>query len=376
MEINNTDDGSEWGRYEDVWNTKTEAGKAIQAALGAQAALSEKLVSLVNNCKGLSDEAKEMLDSAAMVCDRRSCEIETLTMQFSQAVSRMRNGDINTLDAAVRDRLDTKLFALMGEKAASMHGNAEALAKMQDRLAPLAKRLDDFTSKPDGNIASEAFASMRLEFADAKEALATLARDGYKVGESRVLPDKEFMDAAKGILAQVEKRMEGARQKLAEAAIGSYVDSVFAPPKGVGIMDEKFRPLLRIVANGIAKMAAERKAILAAAREYAKDPSQANRDALDAAILDYNSLPSARGAKNDTDRLAITAEMLLFNDATELKAQIDKAKPTSRSASPSPRSTPRSCVSTTPSATPTNCRRRAWFTAKPTGRTATSRRPW
>ncbi len=131
-------------------------------------------------------------------------------MQFSLAVTKMVHGNIETLDKEVRDRLDTKLFALMGEKAITMHGNAEALGHMKAKLEPLAQRLDYFARNPEMNIASEAFESMRLELNDAKMAFETLARDGYKVGDGRVIPDKAFMDAAKEILAQVEKRKQKA----------------------------------------------------------------------------------------------------------------------------------------------------------------------
>ncbi len=162
------------GIYEFGWNENFPAGKAIKTALDAQAALSAKLISLINT-KGISDEAKDILDTAAMVCDRRSCEIETLLLQFSDAVFKA-HGDPNALDKEVSARLDTKLFELMGEKATAMHGNAEALAQMEEKLAPLAKRLDDFIANPDKTITSETFASMRKEFSDAKTALATLAR--------------------------------------------------------------------------------------------------------------------------------------------------------------------------------------------------------
>ncbi len=253
------------------WNVKTPEGKAIKDAIDAQAALSEKIGLLING-QGLTSKAKVVLLTAAMTCDRRACEIETLVMQFADAFSKMSNNDVNTLDRDVRARLDTKIFELMGEKSVSMHGNAEALAHMKEKLQPLAKRLDDFSANPDRRITSEVFSSMRMELADAKAAFNTLATVGYKVGESREIPDKAFMDAGKAILAQIETRMENARRKLAQAALNSYIDSLFAPPKTLNLLDAKFRPLLKIFAPNAVSIAREKETVRNAALEYAKNP--------------------------------------------------------------------------------------------------------
>ena len=311
-------------KYEFIWNDQEPAGKAIQTALDAQAALSAKLISLINT-KGISDEAKDILDTAAMVCDRRSCEIETLLLQFSDAVFGA-HGDSTALDKEVTARLDTKLFELMGEKSKTMFGNAEALAQMEEELAPLAERLDDFAANPEKNITSETFASMRKEFSDAKTALATLARDGYKVGNTRVIPDKAFMDAAKEVLAQVEKRMENARKKLEQAVLKSYLDSVFAPPQDLKILDPKFRPLLKLISSHTVKLVGDKEMMRNAAMEYAKDQSQANRTALEDAITDYNANPAAVGAANLATSIFHNAVKLLDNDAAGLMAKIEKAK--------------------------------------------------
>ncbi|MBP5545146.1 MAG: hypothetical protein ILM98_13805, partial [Kiritimatiellae bacterium] len=311
------------GKHTEIWNLEKPAGKALQAALDAQAALSEKLFELISS-KEISRETKGALESAAMMCDRRACELGTLVMQFTDAVSRMRNNDPNTLDPEVLARLDTKVLDLMGEKAVSMHGNAEALVHMKETLAPLGKRLDDFTAKPDKSITSEAFASMRKELADAKLAFATLARDGYKVGDSRVIPDKAFMDAAKEILAQIEKRMENARKKLAEAALVSYIDSIFAPPPELKLLDPKFRPLLKTLSIHTVKLAIEMDDVLAAARTYVKDPTPANRAALDDAIAGYNQNNLAVAASHIAESLFNNAELFLVTDDSVLKNKIAK----------------------------------------------------
>ena len=129
------------------WNVKSPAGKAIRDAIDAQTALSEKIAQLVNTAQGLSAKAKDVFFTAAMTCDRRACEIETLVMQFAEAIPKLPNAAVNALDQEAQDRLDTKIFDLMGEKSVTMHGNAEAIKHMEEKLAPLAKRLDDFTTK-------------------------------------------------------------------------------------------------------------------------------------------------------------------------------------------------------------------------------------
>ena len=317
LEIDNNGKGTQ------VWDTDHPAGKALQAALDAQAALSEKLFELISSGE-ISREAKGALESAAMMCDRRACELGTLVMQFAEAVSKMRLNDPNTLPPEVLARLDTKILDLMGEKAVSMHGNAEALAHMKETLAPLGKRLDDFTAKPDKSITSEAFATMRKELADAKLTFATLAREGYKVGNSRVIPDKAFMDAAKEILVQIEKRMENARKKLAEAALVSYIDSLFAPPLDLKLLDPKFRPLLTFLSIHAVKLANEMDGLLDAARTYAKDPTPQTRQALDDAIAAYNQNNLAVAASHIADSLSNKAEIFLMTDDAVLKAKIAK----------------------------------------------------
>ena len=308
-----------------LWDLKNPAGKAIQAALDAQAALSEKVFSLIQT-KNLTREAKAVLESTAFTCDRRACELETLVMQFADAVAKVRNNDPKTLDPAVRARLDTKVFSLMGEKAASMHGHAEALDHMRAQLAPLAKRLDGFAANPDKSIASPDFAAMRQEFSEAKTALATLARDGYKVGEGRVHPDSAFLDAAKAILAQVEQRMSGARQRLAQAAFASYMDSIFAPPPSLKILDPKFRPLLKIIYPQAARLVAAKDAVHAAARTYAKDPTDANLDALKDAIVAYNANPMRVAAEEIAENLRTAALGFAHTDDDVRAASIEKKK--------------------------------------------------
>ncbi len=311
------------GKYIQVWDKENPEGKALQAALDAQAALSEKLFELISS-KGISREAKGVLEAAAMKCDCRACEIGTLVMQFSDAVSKMRLNDLNTLPQEVRERLDTKVFTLMGEKAITMHGNAEALAQMEEKLAPLAKRLDDFARNPDKSITSDAFKSMRLELNDAKMAFETLARNGYKVGDSRVMPDKAFMDAAKEILAQIEKRMENARKKLTQAALKSYIDSLFAPPPNLKLLDPKFRSLLKLLSSHAVKLAIDMDDVLSAARSYADDPTPQNHLVLEDAIAAYNQNGMATGAEMIANRLFAKAELFLMTDDAVLNAKIAK----------------------------------------------------
>ncbi len=134
------------------------------------------------------------------------------------------------------------------------------------------------------------------------------------------------MDAAKDILAQVEKRLEGARQKLEEAALKSHIDSVFEPPQDLKLLDPKFRPLLKLISSHTLKLAVDKEAMRNAALEYARDPSQANRTALEDAITDYNANPAAVGAANIATSIFHNAVKLLDNDAAGLMAKIEKAK--------------------------------------------------
>jgi len=308
------------------WNVKSPAGKAIRDAIDAQAALSEKISQLVNTAQGLSSKAKDVLFTAAMTCDRRACEIETLVMQFAEAIPKLPNAAIIELDQEVQDRLDTRIFDLMGEKSVTMHGNAEAIKHMEEKLAPLAKRLDDFTANPDKRITSEAFSAMRMELSEAKAAFGTLATVGYKVGDGRVIPDKAFMDAAKAVIGQIEERMAGARAKLAQAALGSFIDELFAPPKTLKLMDAKFRPLLKIFEPKAVNIACEKETVRNAALEYAKDPTPAKLAGLKNAIAAYNASPQTRVA-NAIAHSLLTIAGRYAEDEAAFKAQVKRGKP-------------------------------------------------
>lgn len=326
-----------------AWDESGEAGGAIKAAIDAQAALSEKFFELINS-GGLTKAAKRELEDAAMLCDRRACEIETLMIQFTTAMIKSQ-GDLKELDPKIKEGLDAKLFDLMGEKSISMHGNAEALERMKQRLEPLAKRLDDFAKAPESSLSSQTFASMRMELNTAKLAFEELA-NGYEVehdtgpnavnqgneepvkGEkftSKVYADSQFMTAAKGIIAQVEERMENARKSLAEASLKAYIDSVFAPPAGVDIFAQKFRPLLNNVEPRFDGLFERKSKVHVAALKLAKKPT--DKDAIEElknAVNEYNSSRGETIASLAIRSLGSMIGMLVKNDAQGLKNMISR----------------------------------------------------
>ena len=209
----------------------------------------------------------------------------------------------------------------------TMHSNAEAFTHMQNRIAPLMKRLEDFITSADKSISNETFSSMRKELSDAKEALATLVHNGYNVGESWGISYKSFIDAAQALLEQVEKCMVSARQRLAQVAYESYINSIFAPPLDVKLLAAKFRPLLKLIAPLAVRLAFEKDALHMVALEFAKDPSPQTRNDLQTAIEAYNNNSQATEAVNIATRLVQTAIELLSDNAALLKGLVARTKP-------------------------------------------------
>lgn len=75
-----------------VWNERTPVGKAVKAALDAQAKLSEQLAQAINALpRGTSAAVRSALEEAMFRNDRRASEIETLARRIDDLAAAASN---------------------------------------------------------------------------------------------------------------------------------------------------------------------------------------------------------------------------------------------------------------------------------------------
>ena len=129
----------EKGRF--GWDEANPVGKAIKAALDAQADLSELLYNALNSLPATANaRARNALMEAMFQTDRRASELQTLVCDFADMAEKA--GD----DPAIKARLDKTLESLIPGQSLKMHGSEKIAADFRASLMPLAKRIDDLAA--------------------------------------------------------------------------------------------------------------------------------------------------------------------------------------------------------------------------------------
>ena len=261
-----------------------DAGEAVQALLDAQATLSEQLGKILNTAKPDAKTA-EFLEEAMLQCDRRASELTTLVMQFADLTY------VEPNNPEVAARLDKKLSRLLPAQSLKMHGNAEALARMQEQVAPLAKRLDEFAAKTNASVSDAELATMRHEIRVMSEALDQAIREGLPSGENgHVQVDKSLMREAKKILDQVGAKFEDVRKGVGSASMKKVVVQAFVPLPDCPILSEELRPVLKLCTPYLAAAASRYEELVRQVRQFADDPSTENMNNLVDAYTKYREL--------------------------------------------------------------------------------------
>jgi len=247
--------------------TQNAAAVAIRAAIDAQGRLSELLHELANR-PGLPGKVFDSIFELAMQCDRRQSEIATLAMQLADAAA-----DVDD-DPDVKARFDAKLSALLPGQVLSMHGNAEALEKMKEKLQPLADRLESFAKRPNASLTSDEFTTYAIEVKDACQTLAHAAKHGFLAsdGESRVIPDRDFMSALASLAKSAESQLQDVRKSIGETVLGRFLDRNIAIPKSLGVAGSEHSGEVESNAPCLAEAIRTRKRIRLAAKEYMAEP--------------------------------------------------------------------------------------------------------
>ena len=213
----------EGGSFE--WKDDDPVASAIRKALDDQAALSEKLHELANDRR--VGAAFDAVCDHALMADRRQSEIFSLAIQLADAVAQ--SGE----DPAVNAKLDAKLATLLPAQALSMHGNADAIDMMKEKLQPLADRIEAFRSRPNASITEEELACYTLEVVEAEAAIARAATQGFPTGNGgRWEPDKAFLGSAKALVTGAKTVLLDVRKQVGMASAAAFVSKTFALSDG------------------------------------------------------------------------------------------------------------------------------------------------
>ena len=206
-----------------VWNERTPVGKAVKAALDAQAKLSEQLAKAIN---ALPDDApaavQSALEEALFRNDRRASEIETLVCEFADMAEKVWE------NPEIVSRLDKTLASLIPAQSLKMHGSEKIAADFRVSLAPLARRIDDLaTASKESQLSAGEAASIRRQLDEAANALAKAERDHVQKGTPL---DPEIFRAARDVLAKCKARLADVKRSVALGALNNFAVKTFSPP--------------------------------------------------------------------------------------------------------------------------------------------------
>ena len=265
------------------WKEGDAVATAIRKALDDQAELAEKLHELVNR-RGISGEAFDSLCELAFQCDRRGSEIFTLAMELADAAEQAGRDR----DAAADARLDRRLDALLPRQALSMHGTTADLGLVHDSLRPLVDRLDALAARGPAEITAEELAAYTREIRETANALARAGREGIAVGAdgSRVMPDRQLLDAAAAVLRGLEERLAGIRREVVLKALEKHVElAAFSSIREAPVIgDPAYLPGLSARAPMLAMAASLRHKLAGLAEQYARNPTRALKAEMEAVL--------------------------------------------------------------------------------------------
>ena len=149
------------------WDEANPVGKAIKAALDAQAELSELLGKALNALPANANaRVRGALEEAMFQTDRRASELQTLVCDFADMAEKARS------DPAVNARLDKTLESLIPSQSLKMHGSEKIAADFRTTLMPLAKRIDDLAAAKERQLSDGEATKIRRQIDEAFNALA------------------------------------------------------------------------------------------------------------------------------------------------------------------------------------------------------------
>ncbi len=224
----------EKGRFD--WDANSAVGKAVKAALDAQADLSELLYKTLNALPASANaRARGALEEAMFQTDRRASELQTLVCDFADMAEKVGN------DPTIKARLDKTLESLIPSQSLKMHGSEKIAADFRTSLMPLAKRIDDLASVQERQLSDGEITKIRRQIDEAYNALAR-AETTYAAKGTPL--DRSLFESARGVLTDLTKRLNDIKREVAMGSLRNFIDMTFSPPD-IPILQDKFKPLTR-----------------------------------------------------------------------------------------------------------------------------------
>ena len=242
-----------------AWDADNPAGKAIRAALDAQAELSDLLRKTLNRLpESAPEDFESALTEALFQTDRRISEMQTLLWEFVA----LAGPDAQNPAPAAAARLDRTLESLVPGQALQMHGNDQVAQNFRDVLAPIAARIDALAANPEQALSDDEITGIRAQLDAAK----------IQFGQAEAR-DRTLLDAARAELYGLRQRLADIRKDVSEAALRNFVEKTFSPPD-IPLFQEKFLPLMKGMAPELVKAIDLKNRLGEAAARYLADPTQ------------------------------------------------------------------------------------------------------
>lgn len=265
------------------WDLTNPAGKAIKAALDAQADLSELLAKTLNALPpNATARVHIAFEEAMLQTDRRASELQTLVCDFADMAEKA--GD----DPAIAARLDRTLESLIPSQSLKMHGSEKVAADFRVAMMPLAKRIDDLAAAKERSLSGNEATKIRRQIDEAFNAL-TLAERAH--AEKGIPLDHSLFDSARGLLTDLTKRLADIRREVTLGSLRNFIDKTFTPPD-IPILQGKFRPFVKKLFPSLVAAIDTQKMLRDAALDFLSkrdDKSAAKMESLARALASLSS---------------------------------------------------------------------------------------
>ncbi len=216
--------------------TKGSMGmRCVQEAIKAQLDLADKLTELAGKLSA-GFEAVESLRDRALA---RATEINCVAFELADISERLANneqvGDVN------EQKLNETAAKLLSEKALSMHGNAEAVAAVEEKLAPLMLRVEAIKAGAESGTGVNFSEAKKIiaEIDVAKSALQTAAKDGIKYDNGVWRPNAKFLESVVKMLDETAADVHAITDNFVRKALQCVKSQYLFDAANVKLLDEK-----------------------------------------------------------------------------------------------------------------------------------------
>ena len=288
------------------WDGENPAGVAIQAALDAQAELSELLGKALNHLPPTATAAAQTaLEEAMLKTDRRASEIQTLFCEFADLAEKAGN------DPEIKARLEQTLESLIPSQSLKMHGNEKIATSFKDSLAPLAKKIDDLAAAGERQLSGAEETKIRRQIDEAFNAFVMAERPYAKKG---IQLDRSLMESAKGLFRDFTNRLTDIRREAALATMRNFADKTFGMPD-IALFQPKFRPFMKAMYPMAFEAMGLMRGLKEATDEFLAHPNDKNLQKMRAFATDLSAFDSKK-LKAEFEKMEageLPGDHLIFN---------------------------------------------------------------